>query len=516
MKYGFTLQIPSNARVTDLSMSTSRGCTFDSQVKPLKEAEEDFDDSLMEGKPAAILKAWNSTNYPIEVSIPAFGRTFVQVSYEELLLKKKEKLKFQVPFLPGVAVEDLSVDITIKEHGGIQSFEVTEDSMNVDSTKGTAHVTLKNLPEEDARMIDASYSPGPLSPSGSLIIPDETGKCLLHLFNPESFLDAMPRNIVFVIDVSGSMYGQKMDDAKAAFKSMISTLQEFDSFVIHSFSDEGIKHEWGPFQANLKNKEDAILFVNQLQTGGATNLHDAYLKGISRALEMQQTENDQINVPIMMILTDGQASSGIMSSKKIASSVKNVNEGNKVKIFALGFGYAADMNLLLGISIITGGVAVRIYEGYSDSKDQMQDFFQEELGSVLLSDVHVHLEGLGINNNENHFMQEDMIMGGTQSMSINKKTKIVWHSGGSSPAPPPPKITMGPLPSPTQHPTFDLNETTLIDIHNDTLANNQTRFLKKEETVFLRQKQTKQESAPIFGSYQVFIPFLLFLLMLFS
>merc|ERR1712157_281529 len=128
--------------------------------------------------------------------------------------------------------------------------------------------------------------------------------------------------------------------------------------------------------------------------------------------------------------------------------------------------------------------------------------------------------------NENHFMQEDMIMGGTQSMSI-KKTKIVWHSGGSSSAPPPPtssappppKITMGPLPSPpppTQHPTFDLNETTLIDIHNDTLANNQTRFLKKEETVFLRQKQTKQESAPIFGSYQVFIPFLLFLLMLFS
>jgi len=398
MKYGFTLQIPSNARVTNLFMSTSEGCNFESQIKPLKEAEEDFDDSLKEGKPAAILKAWNSTNYPIKVSIPAFGTTFVQVSYEELLLKKKERLKFQVPFLPGVAVEDLSVNITIKEHGGIESFEVTEDSLNVDSAKGTAHVILKNIPKEDARMIDVSYSPGPLSSSGSLIIPDETGKCLLHLFNPASFLDAIPRNIVFVIDVSGSMTGQKLNDAKAAFKSMISTLQEFDSFVVHSFSDEGIKQKWGPFRGNLTNKKDAILFVNQLEAGGGTNLHDAYLKGISRALGIQQVENDQIKVPIMMILTDGEASSGIISSKEIASAIKNVNEGNKVNIFALGFGYATDMSLLLGISIITGGIAIRIFEGYSDSKDQMQDFFQEELGSVLLSDVHVHLEGLGISN----------------------------------------------------------------------------------------------------------------------
>merc|ERR1712183_434930 len=73
--------------------------------------------------------------------------------------------------------------------------------------------------------------------------------------------------------------------------------------------------------------------------------------------------------------------------------------------------------------------------------------------------------------------------------------------------PVPPKVTMAPLSPPTQHPTFDINETKLIDINNDTLPNNETRFLKKEETTFLKQKQTKQESSPIFGSYPVFILF---------
>jgi hypothetical protein len=69
------------------------------------------------------------------------------------------------------------------------------------------------------------------------------------------------------------------------------------------------------------------------------------------------------------------------------------NEGGKVKIFALAFGINADMDLLLGISIQNGGRTVRIYEGYGDAVTQMETFYLQELGMVMLSDVNVQYDG---------------------------------------------------------------------------------------------------------------------------
>jgi len=64
-----------------------------------------------------------------------------------------------------------------------------------------------------------------------------------------------------------------------------------------------------------------------------------------------------------------------------------------VKIFALAFGRGADLPLLTGIAIENGGIAVQIYEGFGDADTQMENFMEEELGRVLLSDIVVDFEG---------------------------------------------------------------------------------------------------------------------------
>ena len=165
------------------------------------------------------------------------------------------------------------------------------------------------------------------------------GECFAHLFNPSNFIataGSMARRIVFVIDVSGSMAGSKLDDAKTSFASMIDTLEERDTLIVQPFSSQRTEKLWGPKPATDGNKAGAKEFVSALYTGGGTNLNDAFLDGIANVYEVAEEV-----APILVILTDGQ---GNIGPKVTAQSVLRANEGRKVKIFSLAFGYDADMD----------------------------------------------------------------------------------------------------------------------------------------------------------------------------
>jgi len=71
--------------------------------------------------------------------------------------------------------------------------------------------------------------------------------------------------------------------------------------------------------------------------------------------------------------------------------VRIANSDFRAKIFALAFGFDADMPLLLGIAIQNGGKAVLIYEGYGDSDVQMESFYKTELNNLLLQDLTINI-----------------------------------------------------------------------------------------------------------------------------
>jgi len=385
--HGISLQLPRNARVTDLVMDLSDGCQLGSQVKTLDDAVQDFQGFASEGKAAAILTAWDMSSYELEVSIPPNGSTSATLKYQELLYQKLDKVSFQVPMFPGIAVEDLTVDVSVQDKSaGILRFE--SDSVEgietfSDGEMGSMHYEARELSGGSSlpRLFNAYFQPGPL-PDNGLFLSD--GSCFTHIFNPTTFLSdagSMARKIVFVIDVSGSMYGEKLRDAKESFVAMIDTLEERDTLVIQSFSSKGTESLWGPKPATMENKNEAEIFVLNLTTLGSTNLNGAFLDGIENVIDVPDSV-----APILVILTDGKGNSG---AKDIARNVRTKNEGGKVKIFSLAFGYDADFDLLLAIAIQNGGRAVRIYEGFGDASEQMTQFYKQELGSILMSDIRV-------------------------------------------------------------------------------------------------------------------------------
>lgn len=433
-----TLQLPRLARVQSLEMDLSEDCKLDSQVQGLEQAKDTFENMASEGKPAALLTAWDMSNYKLQVVLPPPPPpttntpalieqepplTRVKLTYTELLVQKNHQVAFQLPIFPGMAVSDsLEVDFVVQDdNAGIlelnmnlndasagnvrklqQSNQVAFNVTQVDPKRFKAHFQESNLAEDSSlpRLVRGFFRPDSLPESGVLTIPLEENKeevCFTHIFNPTDFLataGSLPKNMVFVLDISGSMSGDRLENAKVAFASMVSLLVDGkDAFAVQTFSSEGTETMWGPSEADPASKQAAIQFVQSLQSGGGTNLHDAYLDGIAHARSMASDDigiNTDSAVPIIVVLSDGQASSGITDRSSIAFDVREANsDGQQVKIFSLAFGSSADVDLLTGIALQNGGKVLRIYEGFDDTIQQMEAFYKQELEQIALSDIDI-------------------------------------------------------------------------------------------------------------------------------
>lgn len=194
--------------------------------------------------------------------------------------------------------------------------------------------------------------------------------------------------IWLVVDVSGSMEGKKIADAKAALSNLLSGLSVYDKFGIATFTHEMPARTWGPAMATPGSIASAQEFVRGLFAGGGTDLNAACEKGV------QMVGNDaQHLVPILVLLTDGEATDGETSTKAIRSNVRIANREIQATIIALAFGENADYDLLLGLTLDNQGQVMRIYEGYGSSVEQMQTFLQNSISEILLSDVTVSFSG---------------------------------------------------------------------------------------------------------------------------
>ena len=407
-----TLQLPVGARVTDLVTEASDECQMLGVVQSVFDAQESFHAQSSAGKSAAILQAWDLQNYPLWASVPPSGTTKVYIVYEELLSRKNYQIPFHVPIGPGVHVDELTLDIKVSEpSSGVSMFDVEEHVVDpngdewrrygqrmevnwLGSDAVQASLRLQNVAGPDfPRMVRAwyDYNPSRIQDDGIL---SASQSCLSYLFNPSSTLYPIPKAIVFVVDVSGSMRGEKLDDAKAAFRSMIDTLSENEIFSIQAFSKDSSKKTWGPSVATSYAKQEGIAFVDGFEAAGGTNLNGALIDAFLTLKGVQDTpavDNRRV-VSTIVFLSDGRATSGVTDRPTILRNVRSANLDMKTKIFSLGFGKNADMPLLTAISIQHRGRALPIHTGYGDSALQLQDFYDGELRDVFLSDVRVSIE----------------------------------------------------------------------------------------------------------------------------
>lgn len=174
------------------------------------------------------------------------------------------------------------------------------------------------------------------------------------------------KDVVFVLDTSGSMAGKKLDQAKKALQFCVENLNDGDHFELIRFSTEVEPLFSKLVEANKQNRQRAEEFVDRLKPMGATAIDDALRTAL--ALQPGRTRHDEgrersadamsnsksARPFVIIFLTDGRPTIGLTDEDQIVTNVKHENDG-RTRVFCFGIGTDVNTHLLDKITESTRG-----------------------------------------------------------------------------------------------------------------------------------------------------------------
>jgi Ca-activated chloride channel homolog len=149
----------------------------------------------------------------------------------------------------------------------------------------------------------------------------------------------VPRDLTLVVDVSGSMSGTKLEQAKAALNQALGTLSPKDRFRVIAFSSQVRRFRDGFVAASRANLTDAREFVDELGADGGTNIAGA----LDAALDAP-ADADNERLSLVVFMTDGVPSIGEQAPDKIAEQA--AGRIGRTRMFTIGIGHDVNTYLL--------------------------------------------------------------------------------------------------------------------------------------------------------------------------
>ncbi len=166
---------------------------------------------------------------------------------------------------------------------------------------------------------------------------DDPGYFMLTLSPGDADGETAPRDMTVVVDVSGSMSGEKIDQAKAALRQVLGSLGERDRFRLIAFSNMVSTHSRDWMEVSERTLRAARRWVDGLNADGGTNIAGALREAF-------RLESDESRLPIVLFLTDGLPSVGEENPERIAQQAEQLR--NRARVFAFGVGYDVNTYLL--------------------------------------------------------------------------------------------------------------------------------------------------------------------------
>ncbi len=185
------------------------------------------------------------------------------------------------------------------------------------------------------------------------------------------------KDITFILDVSGSMSGEKLDQAKKALLYCVNNLNAGDHFNIIRFSTEAYSLFKTLENADKQNISEARKFIDNLQAIGGTNIEEAFKLAFNNYQESTQPH-------FVVFLTDGKPTIGETNDEKLVKKVLNANKSNS-RIFTFGIGNEINTHFLDKLTDETK--AWRTYVSNEEDIEIKVSNFYDKIQSPVLSDL---------------------------------------------------------------------------------------------------------------------------------
>lgn len=343
----FVFPLPLGAAVDRLTMHVD-GMAIDARILPADEARAIYDEIVRQYRDPALLEYIGQSAIQANVfPIPPGDSRRIEIRYAQVLQVDNGLLHYVYP-LHAVANAGRVIDqMTL-------AVDVTGDDL-ISSIYSPSHpIAVKRA--DDGRGFRATFEQGRFTPGDDFslyygLAGDGIGVSLLSyresatedgffllLVQPPLRVDTqqiVPKDVIVVLDQSGSMRGSMWDQARQAAGFVLANLQEQDRFNVIAFSSGVRVYSTGLQPA--AEATGAINWMNGMQAEGMTDINLALLT----ALEMADPERPTT----ILFLTDGEATEGVIDTPGILANLHAAITPN-VRIFTFGVGNSVNTQLL--------------------------------------------------------------------------------------------------------------------------------------------------------------------------
>lgn len=385
--------LPDEASISGLTLIVD-GKEMPGKILPKDQARQIYERIVSRSQDPALLEYMGRGLFRTSVfPVPAGAERKVEIRYTQLLKQRDGLVDFSLPLGHSKhstkPIRELNLTLRVSATTPIKNIYSPSHEVKIErpsSTRAICKATLTDvLAADDFRLLYGSER-GPVGMNLLSYRPDkgEDGYFLL-LAAPEikdSKTDPLPKSVIFVVDRSGSMSGEKFEQVRGALRFVLDRLHPSDTFNIVAY-DADVE----AFRPELQRADEETLkqargFVDGLYAGGSTNIDGALQTSLSML-------TDTSRPAYVLFLTDGLPTAGESNEVKIAARAK---EANKVgaRVFNFGVGFDVNSRLLDRLSRDQRGQS--IYVRPNEDIEAQVAMFYNRIGAPMMTDIAVDFD----------------------------------------------------------------------------------------------------------------------------
>jgi Ca-activated chloride channel family protein len=380
---------PPKAVVTRMTMMVD-GKPYEAELLSKEEARRLYERVVRTKRDPALLEYWNHNTFRLRMfPFPPHGKRQMQVDYQEMLRMDANTCRYVYPLrierLTRKPIREVTITVRIKSRYPIKNvYSPTHDVSVRRPDDHTASVSFEANDVKPNTDFVLYYSVSPDDIGMTLLTHRERGDkrgyfMLLAAPKVEWEGKRMPKDVVFVLDRTGSMAGGKLTQAKEALRYCIANLEPEDRFTVIAFNESPDVLWDEPLPATEINRRAADKFFAELKPRGGTDINEALLKALS------MLENRE-RIRFLIFLTDGLPTVGETNVQRILENVRKTNEA-RCHIFAFGVGYDVNAHFLDKLSDENDGASE--YVRPNESVEQHITALFDKISQPVLTDVEI-------------------------------------------------------------------------------------------------------------------------------
>jgi len=392
----YIFPIPKDAIINNFTMIIN-GKETKAELLDSEKARKIYEDIVRQMRDPALLEYSEQNIFKLRIfPIEPRSEKKISISYSQILESNNNLVEYVYPLntekFSAKPLKNVSVKIDLKSTEKIKNIYCPTHEVDI-INKNDSHSIISfeaenTKPDTDFKLYFTKNS----STVGLSLLSYQSGKndgYFLLSASPSIEIDNSnieSKDITFILDVSGSMSGEKLEQAKKALLYCVNNLNTGDHFNVVRFSTEAYSLFKSLEKTNKQNINEAKRFIDDLQAIGGTNIEEAF----SLAFKNYEESN---RPHFIVFLTDGKPTIGEMDNEKLVKRILNANK-DKSRIFTFGIGDEINTHLLDKLTDETN--AWRTYVSNDEDIEIKVSNFYDKIQSPVLSDLKLDFDNVEV------------------------------------------------------------------------------------------------------------------------